>query len=251
MAAKEKIETLKLQTKYFKPKILVPFASYIYFSNNLNFYLNDSSNRPPDVEKAFIDNDTSVKIMAPFDVLNSLESRIDNSQAQKFWHDVSKNLGSRELNQYDAVDLTKIQQSFDNYKNRVFKNNTKWFMKLVRYLSPVAILRPVAIKIMDLNVVVMVDLFSDSLESCNSSADLSMSSESLYFMFNNSFGFDTLTVNGCFEEERKSGFLKAARTLSIENLNNMGIKFRPSIILNYKLIWTFIKRLWVVAKKLN
>ena len=70
-------------------------------------------------------------------------------------------------------------------------------------------------------------------------------------MLNNSFGFDTLTVNGCFEEEKESGFSKAARTLSIENLNNMGIEFRPSIIFNFKLISMFINRLWTVSKKIK
>ena len=66
-AAKEKIKTLKLQAQYLKPKILVPFASYVYFSNNLNFYLNDSSNKPPDVVEAFINNDTTIKVLAPFE----------------------------------------------------------------------------------------------------------------------------------------------------------------------------------------
>ena len=70
-------------------------------------------------------------------------------------------------------------------------------------------------------------------------------------MLNNSFGFDTLTVNGCFEEEKESGFSKAARSLSIENLNNMGIEFRPNIIFNFKLISMFMKRLIAVSKKIK
>lgn len=70
-------------------------------------------------------------------------------------------------------------------------------------------------------------------------------------MLNNSFGFDTLTVNGCFEEERESGFSNAARSLSIENLNNMGVEFRPDIIFNFKLISMFISRLWAASKKIK
>jgi UDP-MurNAc hydroxylase len=250
-AAKEKIETLKLQATHFKPKILVPFASFVYFSNNLNFYLNDSSNKPSDVVAAFINNDTTIKVMAPFDVFNDLDSKIDNLQALKFWDNASKNLDLKKLKQYDVVDLLKIQQAFEDYKARVFKNNTKWFMKLIGHLSPIAAFRPVIIKVIDLDLAVKLDVFSDSLNLCNSDPDLSMSSESLYFMLNNSFGFDTLTVNGCFEEERESGFSKAARSLSIENLNNMGIEFRPNFIFNFKLIALFISRLWAVSKKIK
>ena len=73
----------------------------------------------------------------------------------------------------------------------------------------------------------------------------------LEFLLKNTFGFDTLTVNGCFEEVSDSGFSRVARTLAIENLNNMGIEFRPTILLNYQLIIMFISRLWAVSKKLK
>ena len=250
-AAQEKIETLKLQASYFKPKILVPFASYVYFSNSLNYYLNDSSNKPSDVIEAFKSYETSIKVMAPFEVLNNIDSKIDNIQALEFWKNALLSLDTKELKIYDIVDLLKIQQSFEDYKTRIFKNNTKWFIKLVRYLSPVAAFKPVIIKILDLDVVVKLDLFYESLQPCDLDPDLSMSSESLYFMLNNSFGFDTLTVNGCFEEEKESGFSKAARSLSIENLNNMGIEFRPNVIFNFKLISMFMQRLMVVSKKIK
>ena len=78
-----------------------------------------------------------------------------------------------------------------------------------------------------------------------------MASESFDFILKNSFGFDTLTVNGCFEEETKGGFSRAARTLAIENLNNMGIEFRPAIIFNYQLIKMFISRLLTVSRKIK
>ena len=32
-AAREKLETLRLQADFFKPKVLIPFASFVYFSN--------------------------------------------------------------------------------------------------------------------------------------------------------------------------------------------------------------------------
>jgi UDP-MurNAc hydroxylase len=251
IAAKEKIETLKLQARYFKPKVLVPFASYVYFSNTLNYYLNDSSNKPSDVIEAFVDHDTVIKIMAPFEMLNDLHSKVNNLKGLEFWDDARINLNSKEVKQYDVVDLIKIQQSFEDYQTRVFKNNTKWFIKLIKHFSPIAAFRPVIIRILDLGLVVKLDLFSDSLQLCTLDSDLSMSSESLYFMLNNSFGFDTLTVNGCFEEERESGFSKAARSLSIENLNNMGIEFRPNIIFNFKVLSMFFSRLLLVSKKVK
>ena len=80
---------------------------------------------------------------------------------------------------------------------------------------------------------------------------LSMKSESLDFIFKNSFGFDTLTVNGCFEEEQKGGFVQAAKSLSIENLNNLGLKFQLKTLFNTTIIKLFITRLYRVKSKLD
>ena len=251
LAAKEKINTLKLQASFFKPKVLVPFASYVYFSNNLNFYLNDAANKPKDVIRAFEGNDTKVAVLSPFQELSNLECEIDNSESMNFWNAAYTKVNSKTLQKYNRVDLDSLQECFENYKFRIFKNNSKWFMKLARYLSPIAAFRPVIINISDLGEDIKLDIFANSLLQCNGVADISMHSESLEFLLKNTFGFDTLTVNGCFEEVSDSGFSRVTRTLAIENLNNMGIEFRPSIILNYRLIIMFISRLSAVSKKLR
>ena len=251
LAAIEKINTLKLQASFFKPKVLVPFASYVYFSNDLNFYLNDAANKPEDIIKAFEGNDTKVAVLSPFSELSNLELEIDNSESISFWNEAYKKVNSKTLQKYKSNDLDNLQECFENYKFRIFKNNSKWFMKLARYVSPIAAFRPVIINISDLDINIKLDLFTNSLQQCDVIADICMHSESLAFLLKNTFGFDTLTVNGCFEEVSDSGFSRVARTLAIENLNNMGIECRPTILLNYQLIIMFISRLWAVSKKLK
>ena len=83
------------------------------------------------------------------------------------------------------------------------------------------------------------DLFSKKLFYTKSMHDISMSSESLNFIFKNSFGFDTLTVNGCFDLGHKNGFIKTSKILAIENLNNLGIYFDFKIIFNLKIFKIF------------
>ena len=97
---------------------------------------------------------------------------------------------------------------------------------------------------------VVVDILGD-LKITDDLPDISMSSESLAFIFNNTFGFDTLTVNGCFEEEASSGFSKMTKIFAIENLNNLGFYVKPSIIFNYKIIVLFFSRLYALTKKIN
>ena len=54
---------------------------------------------------------------------------------------------------------------------------------------------------------------------------IQMRSESLAFIFKNTFGFDTLTVNGCFEEISAGGFAQATKTTQLKILTIMVFTF--------------------------
>ena len=251
LAAREKIDIMKLQASHLKPKVVIPFASFIYFSNKANFYLNDAHNTPSDILQGFVDTDVKVNIMMPYEVLDDLAGDMDNIKSMEFWSNANQLLEKKILNEYEEVSIEQLKDTFIKYQERVFKNNARWFMLLARYLSPIPAFRPVVIKIVDLDVNLRLDLFSKLLSETSSQPDVSMTSECFNFLMSNTFGFDTLTVNGCFEEEQNSGFSKLARSFALENLNNMGVEFRPSIIFNFNLIIMFIRRLRVVSKKLK
>ena len=63
---------------------------------------------------------------------------------------------------------------------------------------------------------VKVDLANDIFEEVNLDPDIEMFSKSLYLIFKQDFGFDTLTVNGCFEEKKKMLLLKCQKVLLLE-----------------------------------
>ena len=93
-------------------------------------------------------------------------------------------------------------------------------------------------------------LFKGFKETKNKIYDISMHSESLFFIFRNDFGYDTLTVNGCFSAS-KSGFVKTTRSFAIGSLNSMGLKVNYYLIFNLKLIYFFLNLLRKVSKKLK
>ena len=51
-AAEEKLENLENQSRILNCKSVIPFASFVYFSNELNVYMNDSINIPQNVHKS-------------------------------------------------------------------------------------------------------------------------------------------------------------------------------------------------------
>ena len=249
LASKEKLNDIALQVKKFEPKQVIPFASFVYFSNESNKYLNDSVNWPKDVSNKLKHMDVFVNIMKPFDYLDESNSLQKIKNASDFWEKKYSNISANKYNKYNIVEIDELQQCFKKYQTRVFNNNNKYFIKFARVLSPIKIFQPIIIKLQDTNKTIVLDIFLDSLKPSNLSADLVMSSESLKFILSFPFGFDTLTVNGCFEEEKNNGFIKATKSLAIENLNNIGIMFSPSIFYNLTVIFMFLKQLKKVANK--
>ena len=250
-AAEEKINTIALQIKYFRPKFIIPFASFIYFSNEENFYLNDSINSPSKIWQKFKKNSSQVLIMKPLDIIGGDFEEFSTERALEFWDQKYTDLKSKHLNKYQKIDQQEILESFTKYCKRVAENNNVSLIKLIRTFSPITVFRPVIVKVTDLGLIFKFDYVTKKIEQTTEDPMLSMTSESLDFLFKNSFGFDTLTVNGCFEECSKGGFVTSAKTLAIENLNNLGIFVVPSTLFNFSIIKLFLKRLYRVARKLN
>jgi hypothetical protein len=188
--------------------------------------------------------------MKPFDILNfQFKSKNNNAASIDFWDKNYSNISPK--NKFEIKEMAELNEMFDKYKQRIFKNNSRLFIKVIKLISPIPAFQPFNIYLDDIKTNVHFDIFLEKLETTNEAPDVEMSSESLYFVMQNTFGFDTLTVNGCFEEKKENGFAKMTKSLAIENLNNLGIKFNFYIIFNFKLIALFIERLRTVSKKIN
>ena len=64
-AADEKLKTIEKQANILECTQVIPFASFIYFSNHLNFYMNDSINTPNKLNKYFNNKKFKIIIFQP------------------------------------------------------------------------------------------------------------------------------------------------------------------------------------------
>ena len=250
-AAKEKIKTISLQIQMFKPKFVIPFASFIYFSNEDNFYLNDAVNRPDHLKNHLKEHASKLVIMSPNDILGGKNQSLNEDKALEFWQKKYENIKSTKLNKYSKIDIKLLQISFNDYCERIKKRNNIFLIKFIRVLSPIRVFKPVVVEITDLGHNIKFDYVNKTFLETFEPAMISMKSESLSFIFKNSFGFDTLTVNACFEEKKKGAFVQATKSLAIENLNNLGIKIEMKTLINFSIIKLFLSRLYIVKKKLD
>jgi len=247
-AALEKLNTMDIQISTFNPKFVIPFASFIYFSNKENFYLNDSINKPSDVIDKFKNSKSKIIILKPNDFIGD---DFSNQSAIDFWNKHYSEIKQKKINVYEAVKYELIYKNFLKYCERISIKNNMTFISIVRSISPIRVFSPVVVKIIDLNIRLKFDYVFKKIEITTETPMICLNSESLNFIFVNSFGFDTLTVNGCFEEGKVGGFVMATRSLAIESLNNLGISVSPSLIFNFFIIKLFVLRLYSVAQKIK
>ena len=234
-AAKEKLKTIYLQSKKLNVKYTIPFASFIYFSNKKNKYLNDCANRPSSVIEYFKNNNASSQVitMKPYDEFSGILNHESTKKARDFWENLFLKVNELQEDSYESIDPSILSESFNKYINRIQKNNSLKLMKFLRLISPIKIFPSIRVHLSDINKTFFIDIVDNKFIKQNSNeSDISLTSEQLNFIFNNTFGFDTLTVNGCFEESSINGFSKVAKTLSIENLNNIGLSVSFKLLFN-------------------
>ncbi|MGR3484460.1 MAG: MBL fold metallo-hydrolase [Paracoccaceae bacterium] len=245
-AAEEKLNNVAVQVAVLEPSVVIPFASFIWFSHEWNGYLNDAANRPQDVIGRLDGTGARVAVLAPGDRLSAHDDRT-RAAAIAHWDALIDAVPSREAAPARTVAMDELRARFDAYVARVHAANDARAMRLAQRLSPIRVFQPVGVHLPDLDATVTVDVARGTMVD-GGEAHLSMPSGNLAFLFSNSFGFDTLGVNGCFEEVAPGGFARAAKSLAIENLNNLGLRFGPALLFEKRLLAAFFDRLRKVRR---
>jgi len=249
-AADLKLKTIIKQSQILEPKYTVPFASFVYFSDEYNFYLNDSVNKPSKVTNAIKNQKTNFIFLKPYQKFEIHNPKNINEDGANFWEDKFNQvkLKKKFANSYPFEELEVL---FKKYTKEIFIKNSYYLVKLLSKIPFLKIFKPVSIKIKDLGITCKIDIANKFFFKTDDQPDIEMNSKSLKLIFSQNFGFDTLTINGCFEEKNQFGFLKMSQSLSLGNLNNLGIYLNLKIFFNLPVILLFLKKLYNVQKKLT
>jgi hypothetical protein len=249
LAAARKLETIAAQIHALAPRHVVPFASLVYFSNQENSYLNDHINRPADAAAAIAAAGTEPAILFPGETWDSRVPH-DNAASLAAYARVYDAIAALPLRPPgESVALEQLGREFAAYRERVFLQNSPALIKLLRRLPLLGAFHPVTIRLTDLGATVSVSIV-DGFAVAFASEDVAMHSASLSFIFNNPFGFDTLTVNGRFEATPQ-GFGKMTKSLAIGSLNAMGLAVSPKLVMNFKVVLMLLRRLAGVVRNMT
>jgi len=252
-AAEEKLNTLINQSLLFEAKYIIPFASFIYFSDPYNFYLNDSVNTPLKLMSVKNKLNSKIIFLKPSQLIDLKNFSVEDD-GYNFWQNKFSKINnffifkspSKQIYNFDL-----LFAEFQNYHNRLFLKNSLGISKIISKIKFLKIFQPLVINLKDINKKIKIDILNKIFIESNDDADIEMNSRSMYLIFTQDFGFDTLTINGCFEELKKDGFVKMAQSLALGNLNNLGIFLNFSIIFNLKIVILFLKKIFSLQRKLS
>ena len=203
-----------------KPKAILPFASFVYFSHEENFFWNDNNW----LEHVFIkysSSETTLIFPKPDQIitLGNLEKSHyieSNEAALKFWKQKHNNL--KVEGRIKSRSLDEIKESYVKFNHRINEENP--FLKFAKISKNIFI----NIKITDLNITIKAGLIESSFEVVNELESISVSSETISFLFTQLFARGTVSINGrvSFNYEQAHMYFLF---FFIPYANNIGIYF--------------------------
>jgi UDP-MurNAc hydroxylase len=200
-AAREKVQRIALQLESLRPRVTVPFASFVYFSSSENAYFNEAQNTPHDIMAApeLTKWAPTIRFLRPGSVID-LETDSAASLTREHEHALAHWQGllgqrSKLLPPPQEVALSEIKSAFLKYRGNVNDN----LHGLPRLLELTRRLEPLVLHLSDLEQTVEVS-YRHGWKVLPAAAPfhISMTSANALFLFKNEYGFDTTHVNGRF-----------------------------------------------------
>jgi UDP-MurNAc hydroxylase len=188
-AANKKYEEIKLQFEIFNPKYFVPIASFIWYSHEENFYMNDNANKIDQVYNFSLSNKVEPIILYPSNEHVIGEKHNNKNSISKYNSDYKK-ITIENTKKTISCSLNEIKLTTREILKRSVKKD---FFSII-----VLSFFPVKFHLTDLDVVVKFSSLSGLKQIMvdKHESDISLTSEVLNYCLKFYWGFNTLSVNG-------------------------------------------------------
>ncbi|MBL7922311.1 MAG: MBL fold metallo-hydrolase [Bacteroidia bacterium] len=232
--AAKKILELEKQLLCFNPKYVFPFASFVWFCHEENFYMNENINT---INFVFdhINKNCKAKpivmfpgekwfITQPHDAIESLN---------KWGKSYASNINSKKVLKANIFSENELIEAGNEFVENLKVNNTFWMR---------CFMKPSSIFVIDINCSYELSLnsFRKSLVE-KDYCDISLSSDSLMYCFKFLWGGSTTRINGRYQVPENGNFYNWKLYFQISELNNHGNKFDLQFLMN--ILYKKIKKL--------
>lgn len=233
-SAAEKLDRVKLQIETFQPTYTIPFASFIYFSHEENFFCNEGANSIRDAHE-FIQEETASRSVILYPEERWTVGEPHDNEVSLSLYDLDYNLEQKPLHQSESVPFEQLALLARDYRERMTMQNSRLLIWLMAS-PPLNYFEPVHFYLTDLKTSVLFSIQSGLQKASghDSEADVRLSSESLAYIFQYDWGFDTLTINGRFQATQ-ANYKRMMKAFFLGPLNNTGryLRFKTMFELDF------------------
>ena len=199
--SKKILENLSRTISYLKPKKVVPFASFCFFSRKDNFYLNDSINKIGDTISFLKKKHLDVEFLCfyPGDIWD-LNNEWKNEESLNKYIDHYKNIQPSN-NIDDIIKFSELESISLKFISTTKKNNN--LFDIYNFINKKY--HSIFFKLTDSNIFLKFD-FDKGLQKTFNITDenpiCELTSESLKQLFIGGYGYDALTIGGRYEANK-------------------------------------------------
>jgi UDP-MurNAc hydroxylase len=218
--AESKLRDLRFRVNFLKPDATIPFASFIYFCNQENSWMNDFAVTPRRVADLDL---PGVNFMYPGDEWDSDVRTFRSAEAiEKYMNDISRSKTIDSTPQ--AVSISTVQEAVDRTLRTIRVRFGKFVIRRIK---------PFSIFLHDLDKIVVVDpagscKAQDATKETRDAARFVMCSQVAWYAFAYSWGWGAMEVSGMyfdrrFKEPNPLAFylnLLATGCLSVDGVHN-------------------------------
>ncbi len=122
--ARRKLDQIRLQVEHFRPKYVVPFASFVWFSHEENFFHNAGMNQVGDIA-AFIERELQCKaiVLYPADRWQVGAAHDSTIAVEHYAADFDRVLARGPADKAPSVALERIETAMNGYLSRIRRRN--------------------------------------------------------------------------------------------------------------------------------
>ncbi len=213
--ALEKLDRIRLQCEALSPRYVVPFASFVYFCHEENFYHNAEMNRAGDVAR-FVENELGriPVLMYPGDRWPIGEAHDWRVAARRYDRDFERCIAEGPCERRKPVDPAALERAANEFLRRIKKRNP-----LLPFLPRMS----ATIELFDDGRRMHVSL--EGLRTTTQEPDIRMSADSLLFALRAPWGSNALAVNGRYTETHPGSARRFFNLFRAADLNDHGKGF--------------------------
>lgn len=189
-AADEVVRRARVYIRTFKPRVTIPFASFVYFSHNENRYMNAWINTPDRVCEQLSGAPTQLQFLYNGDSWSSQDGFCLHGDPLDRYRADFKNIADLPYRSHPSYPRDELIELGQRLVDEVRPRFPRFWLRRAT---------PIHFYVVDLDAAIRFDLRQGTIEAeqrVKSECDLALHSQALWFAFKFPWGFGTLEVSG-------------------------------------------------------